>query len=213
MCKLICGSRGLFVAGTDTNVGKTVVAACLVRALSADYWKPVQSGLIFSNDSATVMQLTGIYTNRIHPCTYALQAPLAPHEAARREGINISLENFNFPQSTNPIIVEGAGGLLVPLNDNHFIIDLIIKLHLPIILVTRSGLGTINHTLLSLEILRNRGLTVSAVIMNGPTNAANFIALKQYGKVPVKELPFVSKLDNSTLTTLSNLLIYQGLSL
>ncbi len=205
MEELMCSPHGLFVTGTDTNVGKTVVAACLVQAFAADYWKPVQSGLTLSDDSARVMQLTGVSTDRVHHSLYGLQAPLAPHEAAHREGIQIVLNHFRLPRSERLIVVEGAGGVLVPLNEKHFMIDLMERLSLPIIIVARSSLGTINHTLLSLSVLRNRGLTVSAVIMNGPPNPANRIALEKYGRVTVNVLPWVCNLDAKSIKILMNI--------
>ena len=152
--------RGLFVTGTGTDVGKTVVAACLVRALDADYWKPIQSGLAAADDAAEIDRLTGLPPARNHPFVYALQAPLSPHEAARREGVVIDLDRFHLPRTERPLVVEGAGGLLVPLNRDCLMIDLIARLGLPVVLVGLSGLGTINHTLLSLEALRRRGLPV-----------------------------------------------------
>ncbi len=202
----MCASHGLFVTGTDTNVGKTVVAACLVMAFAADYWKPIQSGRVFSDDSATIKNLTGVSSDRVHPSLYCLQAPLAPHEAARLEGIQIVLDSFRLPRSERPIVVEGAGGVLVPLNEKHLIIDLIEHLSLSIVLVARSGLGTINHTLLSLAALRDRGLSVSAVIMNGPANPANRIALEKYGRITVNELPWVYHLDAISITSLMSIM-------
>ncbi|VBB69847.1 Dethiobiotin synthetase [invertebrate metagenome] len=198
--------QGLFVTGTDTHVGKTVVAACLVRAFAADYWKPVQSGLISADDSATVLQLAGVSADRVHPCFYGLQAPLAPHEAARREGIQIVLDHFRLPKSDRPVVVEGAGGVLVPLNEQHLMIDLMVHLSLPVILVARSSLGTINHTLLSLAALRNRGLMVLDVIMNGPSNPANRVALENHGRISVKELPWVNPVDAAAIASMTSFL-------
>ncbi len=186
---------GLFVTGTGTDVGKTVAAACLVRALDADYWKPVQSGLADADDAAEVARLTGLPPARIHPFTYALQAPLSPHEAARREGVSIDMDRFSLPATGRPLVVEGAGGLLVPLNRDALMIDLIARLGLPVVLVGPSGLGTINHTLLSLEALRRRGLPVLGVILNGPSNPANRAAIEWHGRIPVRELPRIDPLD------------------
>jgi len=110
------GINGYFVAGSDTEVGKTVVAACLVRALDADYWKPVETGLEQGSDTAEVLRLTGLPADRLHPSAYALQVPLSPHEAARLEGVEIALDAFVLPATGRPLVVEGAGGLMVPLN-------------------------------------------------------------------------------------------------
>lgn len=195
--------QGLFITGTDTNVGKTVVAACLVRALAADYWKPVQSGLVISDDTTTVIRLAGVSADRVHPSVYRLQAPLSPHEAARREGIRIALDRFRLPRSARPVVVEGAGGVLAPLNDCYLMIDLIARLGLPVVLVVRSSLGTINHSLLSLAALRGRGLWVLGIIMNGPPDQTNRVALEKYSRIPVKELPQVDQLDTTAVVTLA----------
>ncbi len=184
---------GLFVTGTDTGVGKTVVSAWLALHLCADYWKPVQSGLDDETDAEAVARLTGDAGVGIHPCAFELTQPLSPHEAARRDGITIKLDDFTLPETDRPLIVEGAGGLLVPLNDTHYMIDLIERLGLPCVLVARSGLGTINHTLLSLAALRTRGLPIECVVINGPENPANRKAIEDFGGVPVLPLPFFHK--------------------
>jgi len=186
---------GYFIAGTDTGVGKTVVASWLVAALDGEYWKPVQAGLEGETDEAAVRRLTGLGAERFHPSAYRLKAALSPHQAARQEGIVIELSQLKAPPQRRPLIIEGAGGLLVPLNDRDFIIDLISTLGFPVILVARSQLGTINHTLLSLEALRARRLPVAGVVVNGPPNAANRDAIAAYGKVPViAELPLLDPL-------------------
>lgn len=196
--------NGYFVAGSDTEVGKTVVAACLVRALDADYWKPVETGLEQGSDTTEVLRLTGLPADRLHPSAYALQVPLSPHEAARLEGVEIALDAFVLPATGRPLVVEGAGGLMVPLNRRHFMIDLIERLGLPVILVVRSGLGTINHTLLSLDALRSRSLPVEGVILNGPLNPANRAAIEYYGEVRVlAEIPRLETIDRKTVSRLS----------
>ncbi|MGB8275010.1 MAG: dethiobiotin synthase [Alphaproteobacteria bacterium] len=192
--------RGLFVAGTDTDVGKTVVSAWLVRALDGDYWKPVQAGLDGDTDADTVRTLSGLPAERIHESTYRLKAALSPHEAARREGIVIDLARLRPPPTTRTLIVEGAGGLLVPLNAEALMIDLIARLGLPVVLVARSTLGTINHTLLSLEALRARGLALEGVVLNGPPNEGNRRAIGHFGRVPVlAELPRFEPLDPAAI--------------
>jgi malonyl-CoA O-methyltransferase len=192
--------RGVFVTGTDTDVGKTVVSAWLVRALDADYWKPVQAGLDGETDSDVVLRLAGLAPARIHASAYRLEAPLSPHEAARREGVRIDLSRFELPASPRPIVVEGAGGLLVPLNDRALIADLIARLGLPAVLVARSTLGTINHTLLSLEALRARRIPCLGVVINGPPNAANRKAIETYGRAHIlAELPRLEPLDETAI--------------
>ncbi len=182
--------KGLFVTGTDTGIGKTVVSAWLALHLGADYWKPVQSGLDGETDAQAIARLTGEADVRIHPSAVELTQPLSPHEAARRDGVKIALDDFTAPETEKPLIVEGAGGLLVPLNETDFMIDLIDRLGLPCVLVARTGLGTINHTMLSLLMLRARALAVACVVMNGPENSANRKAIEDFGGVTVLELPF-----------------------
>ncbi len=191
--------RGYFIAGTDTDVGKTVAASWLMIHLGADYWKPVQSGTK-EVDVKTVEQISGMTSDHFHPSTYELIDPLSPHEAAKRMGIALDQNRFQLPQSPRPIIAEGAGGLLVPINEKFLVIDLIAKLGLPIILVARSRLGTINHTLLSLEAIRARNLPLLGVVMNGVLMPHNKEAIETYGKVKVlAEIPHMDQIDADKL--------------
>ena len=176
--------QGFFVTGTDTDVGKTVVAAWLVARLGACYWKPVQAGTHPETDSATVRRLSGANPDRILPEAYVLAEPIAPHEAALREGIGIDMAKLVPPPCNRPLVAEGAGGLMVPLNDQSFVIDLARELDLPLILVARSTLGTINHTLLSLEAIRRRGLALAGVVINGPETPHNRAAIERYDSAP-----------------------------
>lgn len=192
--------QGFFVTGTDTDVGKTVVSAWLVARLGACYWKPVQAGNHPETDAAIVRRLAGVPPDRILPEAYVLPEPIAPHEAARRAGIAIDMERLVPPPCDRPLVVEGAGGLMVPLTDRAYVIDLATELHLPIILVTRSTLGTINHTLLSLEAIRRRGLTLAGVVVNGPETPHNRAAIERYGQVEViAEIPWLDQLTPATL--------------
>jgi dethiobiotin synthase len=197
----------IFVTGTDTDIGKTIASACLVRALDADYWKPVQSGLEEGRDCDTVAALTGLDGNRIHPSAYELQAPLSPHEAARLEGLRLDMNQFKLPTTDNNLVVEGAGGVLVPINEGALMIDLIDQLGLPVVIVARSGLGTINHTLLTLEALRARDLNILGVIVSGPANPANVDAIRTYGKIKILlELEPISPLDSAGIDIAAKLL-------
>jgi dethiobiotin synthase len=192
--------RGFFVTGTDTDVGKTVVSAWLLAHLDACYWKPVQAGTVPETDTQTVRRLAEAPEDRILPEAYVLKEPMAPHEAARREGISIDMAKLVAPQDDRLLIVEGAGGLLVPLNEKDYVIDLIEDLNLPVILVARSTLGTINHTLLSLEALRRRGLVVAGVVINGPESPHNRAAIERYGKTQViAEIPRLDTVTRSAL--------------
>jgi dethiobiotin synthase len=199
---------GIFVTGTDTGVGKTVTAACLVRAWQASYWKPVQSGTaVGDDDTATVARLAGLSGDRLAPPAYAFGAPLSPHAAAALEGTAIDVDSIALPPLAAPIVVEGAGGVLVPLSDRDLMIDVMARLALPIVLVARSGLGTINHTLLSLLALRSRNLAIAGVVLNGPPNPGNRAAIEYYGAVSVlAELPPVDPLDAAAVTGLAALL-------
>lgn len=185
--------NGYFVTGTDTGVGKTVVAAILTLGLEAEYWKPVQSGVDgpagLSTDSECVARWTGLPAERLHPEAYRLALPASPHLSAAREGVRIRLARLNLPAIRRPLVVEGAGGVLVPLNGRKLMVDLMVQLRLPVIVVARASLGTINHTLLSLEALRARRLAVAGVVVNGPANgadlAANVAAIQHYGQVKI----------------------------
>lgn len=179
---------GLFITGTDTGIGKTVVSAMLVRGLKADYWKPVQSGLENGlSDTDRVRQWTGLPDNHFHPECYKLSEPLSPHAAARIDGVEIDLNAFELPAIAGDkrLIVEGAGGIMVPLNKTSMMLTLMKYLRLPVVLVTRTTLGTINHTLLSIEQLRHYDIPLTGVIMNGPENMSNREAIETYGKVEV----------------------------
>ncbi len=177
---------GVFVTGTDTGIGKTVVSACLVRRWSAEYWKPVQTGLDEDpGDTRTVAHLASAPASRMHTPRYAFQAPLSPEAAAAAEGAAVALADLVLPEGRAPIVVEGAGGVLVPLGGGALMADLMVQLGLPVLLVARTTLGTINHTLLSLEVLRARGLTVWGVVMVGSDGAENAEAIARLGRVRV----------------------------
>lgn len=155
----------LFITGIGTEIGKTVCSAILVQYFKADYWKPVQSGDLHYTDSHKIGEWTD---NTIcYPETYRLQLPASPHQSARAENIHIDLDNFRLPETDKDLIVEGAGGLMVPLSDNRFIIDLIEILNLPVALVVRNYLGCINHSLLSIIVLQQRNIKLEYVILNG----------------------------------------------
>ncbi len=173
-----------FLTGTDTDVGKTIACAWVMLHTPVRYWKPVQAGLD-ETDEATIRALTGAGDERIVPTTYSLPEPLSPHEAAKRAGVQIKMENFRLPDDQEPLIVEGAGGLMVPLNEDNLVVDLIQILGLPVLLVCRTALGTINHSLLSLEALRARKIPVAGVILSGPDVPHNRAAIEDYGKTRV----------------------------
>ncbi len=189
---LISKNQHLFITGTDTGVGKTFVSTLLAKRLDRRYWKPIQSGMDLPTDSQLVAQI--LSPQRVLPELYLLRAPLSPHESARLEQKEISITQIlsTLTQISDPLVIEGAGGLLVPLNEHDLMIDLILAMNCPVILVARSTLGTINHTLLSLEALRSRNMEPLGVIMVGPTNTANRKSLEQFGRVCIlAEIPWV----------------------
>ncbi|WP_412850632.1 dethiobiotin synthase [Chryseobacterium sp. PMSZPI] len=155
----------LFITGIGTEIGKTVSSAVLVQYFKADYWKPVQSGDLDYTDSHKIQKWTDDTT--CHSERYRLQLAASPHQSARAEGIQIHLDDFQLPETENPLIVEGAGGLMVPLSDNRFMIDLVDTLNLPVALVVRNYLGCINHSLLSIMALQQRNIKLEYLILNG----------------------------------------------
>lgn len=180
----------LIVVGTDTDVGKTVVSAMLVHGLKASYWKPIQCGeLEQGGDSERVAQLTGLKRGDTPPCVlpeaYRLAAPASPNQAAEEEGFNLEEARLEPPAVPGPLVIETAGGLLVPLRDDLLQIEQIKRWKLPVLLVARSGLGTLNHTLLSLEALAARKIPVLGLVLNGQRHQANKTTLECVSHVPV----------------------------
>jgi len=161
-------SKKLFVTGIGTDVGKTIVSAIVTEALEADYWKPIQAGELETGDSRTVANLISNSKTVIHPNSYALKTPMSPHAAAAIDGVKIDLNKITLPKTKNTLVIEGAGGLLVPLNDTETILDLI-QPDYKVIVVSRHYLGSINHTLMTIGLLQQKGFDV-AVIFNGEEN-------------------------------------------
>lgn len=157
-----------FITAIGTDSGKTLVSAIVCEALHADYWKPVQSGM--PRDTESVRRLVSNEKSIFHPEQYLLQTPVSPHAAARIDGVNITLDSFIMPATNNTLIIEGAGGCMVPLNDGDLMIDLMAALGAPVIVVSNEYLGSINHTLLTLEALRSRNIPVKGLVFNGNTN-------------------------------------------
>lgn len=201
--------KGIFVTGTDTNVGKTVVSAALMRVLRGQenvcYWKPVQTGIETDDDTRTVQKLADCAEEEIFDRGFRLEKPLSPHLSARLANVKITVEKtlaFLPAEERREKfwIVEGAGGALVPLNENDMVVDLIKALDLATVVVARSGLGTINHTLLTVEALRSRGVKIPGVIMNGDQNDENRKAIEHFGRVKVlAQLPKFEILTSENL--------------
>jgi dethiobiotin synthetase len=183
----------LVVCGTDTDVGKTVVSAWLVQGLGASYWKPVQSGLDGGGDSGRVQELLKLPPERLFGESYRLSQPVSPHWAAEQDGLTIDAERLALPSCQGPLVVETAGGLMVPLGRDWLQIDQLQRWNLPVLLVGRSGLGTLNHCLLSIEALRARGIHVLGLVLNGPPHPDNPRTLTAFSGVPVlAQLPPLS---------------------
>ena len=190
----------LIVGGTDTDVGKTVVSALLVQGLGARYWKPVQSGLAEGSDSQWVQAMLSLPPERLLRESYRLQVPVSPHWAAEQDQVVIDPHRLSLPSGDGPLVVETAGGVMTPLGRNWLQIDQIHRWGLPLLLVARSGLGTLNHTLLTLEALRHRSIPVLGLVLNGPLHPDNPRTLEQLGGVPVlAQLPRLEPLNAAAL--------------
>jgi len=190
-------SKKYFISGIDTNIGKTIVSSILTEALQADYWKPIQAGDLENSDTDKVRSLVSNQKSRFHSNSYALKTAASPHYAAKMDEIRIDLKEITLPKTENHLIIEGAGGLLVPLNANELIIDLIQLLDVELILVVKSYLGSINHTLLSVEAAKRRLIPIKGIIFNGESNAASEEYILNYTQLPflgrVRTLPELNR--------------------
>lgn len=174
----------LIVAGIGTEIGKTIVSATLTEALQADYWKPVQAGGLDDSDTDTVRRLVTNPRSRFYAEAYRLNQPMSPHAAAAADGVTIQLDAFQLPKTNNALVVELAGGLMVPLNDHALNIDLVVQLGLPVVLVSRNYLGSINHTLLSVAACQSQSIPLVGLIFNGPTVPATESFILNYTQLP-----------------------------
>lgn len=187
----------IFISGTDTNIGKTTIASWLCLQAGYDYFKPLQTGSNEQTDSQTV---AGLIEGKVHKEAYVYSHPLSPHLAAKLQNEIIDVKRIQLPDSLN-LIIEGAGGLMVPINQTVLMIDLIKQLNVPVLLVASSRLGTINHTLLSLEALRVRRIPILGVIVNGEANLPNCEAIEFYGKVTVvAQMPLLKEISAKALS-------------
>lgn len=177
--------RKIFVTGIGTDVGKTVVSSILVEALQADYWKPVQTGSYFSTDASKVQKYISNGITKVHPESYVLKQYMSPHAAAELEGVQIELSQITMPSSENKVmIIEGAGGIMVPINENEFIIDIIRKFDCETVLVIQNYLGSINHSMLSIDALKYRNIKLLGIVFNGPPHKLSEDIIMKYADVP-----------------------------
>lgn len=186
--------KSFFVTGTDTDVGKTFVSAILVAGLSAMYWKPVQTGSASSGDRKRIRELTNLGEDRFFPERFFFPDPVSPHAAAEDAGISLKPDDFILPETEGFLVVEGAGGVLTPIGRNFFMADLIRHFEIPALLVTRTGLGTLNHTCMAVEALKNRGVEVFGLVAVGKDHPKNLRDLPILTKIPL--LAHVPWLEN-----------------
>jgi dethiobiotin synthetase len=189
----------IIVTGTDTDIGKTVFAAGLTAALGARYWKPVQAGLADGSDAASVVTL-GVPADRVLPEAYRLTTPCSPHLAAEIDGVTIEPDQLALPEVDGALVVEGAGGVMVPVTRELIFADLFARWGKPVVLVARTGLGTINHSLLSIEALRSRGVPILGIAFVGDAVEDSEATIATLGKVRrLGRLPRLDPLDAATL--------------
>lgn len=188
------------VSGTDTGIGKTVAASMLTLALGGNYWKPIQAGVEGMVDTRLAQRYTGLADERFLPETYVLTEPLSPHRAAEIDDLEIEPQRLQAPQSERPLIIEGAGGLLVPLTRKNLQINLLRAWDFPVILCARTGLGTINHTLLSIEAMWNRRMRIHGILFIGEDNPDNIRTIAEFSGVKVLgRLPLLAEITPETL--------------
>jgi len=182
----------LFVTGIGTGIGKTIVSAILVEKLKTDYWKPVQSGDLDDSDTIKVKNLVTNGSSEFHPEAYRLTQPYSPHKSAAIDGLTIYPAGFLLPKTEHPLIIEGAGGLMVPLNDTFLMLDLIKQLDAEVILVSQNYLGSINHTLLSVSALKQYDITIKGIVFNGNDDHDSEKFIRSYCQVPfIGHIPYL----------------------
>ncbi|WP_282609194.1 dethiobiotin synthase [Pelagibius sp. Alg239-R121] len=193
-------TAGFIVTGTDTGIGKTAFSAMLTQALNGSYFKPIQAGLEEETDKEAVSRLTGLPGSKILPETYRLNTPASPHVSAEIDGIEIDVERLVLPEIEGPLIVEGAGGLLVPVTRETLYIDVFASWSLPVILCARTALGAINHALLSLEALKSRGMTIHGIVFIGDSVPDTERTICEMGNVRrLGRLPRLAALNSASL--------------
>jgi len=194
--------RPIFITGIDTGIGKTIVSAILVEKLKADYWKPIQSGDLENSDTLLVQSLVSNPVSKFHPEAYRLTQPFSPHKSAALDGIEIDPAKIIIPETENQLIIEGAGGLMVPLNDSFLMIDLIQQLDAEVILVSKNYLGSINHTLLSIDALRSRNIPIKGFIFNGDNDEWSESVIRSYtgADTSFSNIPLLTAVDKAGIS-------------
>ena len=193
-------SNKYFITGIGTGIGKTVVSAILTEKLQADYWKPIQSGDLDISDSLFVGNLISNPDTVIHPEKYRLGQPLSPHLSARLDGIKIDLDEIIVPDTKRDLIIEGAGGLMVPLNDDELILDLIRRLKVRVIVVSQNYLGSINHTLLTLQMLKMHNVELAGLVFNGAANSESERYIQTYSGIKIiGRIPSMNIIDKDSI--------------
>ena len=191
------------ICGTDTDVGKTLISAFFVRGLQSFYWKPLQSGIETETDSQSILRLSGIKKEKVLKEAYIFNEPVSPHWASELDGKKIDINTLKMPLIDDSLVIETAGGLMVPITRNFLQIDQIKKWDLPVIVVCRSSLGTLNHTLLSIEALKTRNIKILGLIINGEKHFDNPKTLREFSKLPIiAEFPRLSNIDKNNLDRL-----------
>jgi dethiobiotin synthetase len=197
--------KRIFITGIGTNIGKTVVSAIVTEYLNADYWKPIQSGDLMDSDTMKVKALVSNNKSVFHPEKHRLSQPLSPHAAAKRDGVAIKLEDFTLPETENHLVIEGAGGLMVPLNNEILIADLIQHLDVSVLLVSQNYLGSINHTLLTIKELKRRNIKIIGIVINGESNHETEAFIMQYSNLPI-----IFRINNESSIDQNTILKYAG---
>ena len=186
------------ICGTDTDIGKTLISSFFVKGLNSFYWKPIQSGIESQTDSQTVRALAQVSKDKIIKEAYVFTKPLSPHWAAEIDQKTINFDMLRLPKVNGPMIIETAGGLMVPLTRNFLQIDQIKQWNLPVILVCKSSLGTLNHTLLSIEALKRRNIEILGLVVNGEKHLDNPKTLVEFSGIPlITEFPHITKIDSN----------------
>ncbi|MES3018459.1 MAG: dethiobiotin synthase [Bacteroidota bacterium] len=196
--------KPIFVTGIGTGIGKTITSAIIVENLHADYWKPIQSGDLDNTDTDRVRNLVSNPNSTFHPEAYRLTQPFSPHKSASLDNTLIDLETIKLPITSNRLVIEGAGGLMVPLNDKDLMIDLIKKFDADVILVSQNYLGSINHTLMSAEILKSRGIKLKSIIFCGEQDANSQEIINKHLGVDHLNIPFLPEINRIQISKLAS---------